>query len=111
SALPAAAGNNNNVGSPGLSYNGAPTYPASIGNTATEDASAANATNNVSRLIGQTIDSGTLYFSFLMQRNNTTLRTTNISFFGPSVGTTAPSNVPERVSIGQIGASSGTSTN
>jgi hypothetical protein len=66
-------------------------------------------TNNVSRLIGgQLIDSGTLYFSYLTKRNNDTLRTTSLSFFGPAVGTTAPANRPERLAIGQIGTAGAT---
>jgi hypothetical protein len=60
-------------------------------------------TANISRSIGgQLIDAGTLYFSFLMRRNNDTMRTTSFAFFGP--GGTA-----ERFTIGQIGT--GTASN
>jgi hypothetical protein len=55
------------------------------------------------------VDSGTFYFSYLTDKNNDTMRTTSLTFFGPSVGTTAPGNVPERLAIGQIGT--GTATN
>ncbi len=59
--------------------------------------------------MAQTVDSGSFYFSYLTDKNNDTLRTTSLTFFGPTVGTTAPGNIQERLAIGQIGT--GTATN
>ena len=106
-ALPAPAGaaGTKIVNSPTLNF-AATGYPAGKGGTATMDATVgggAGSTANISRSIGgQLIDAGTMYFSFLMRRNNDTMRTTSFAFFGPG-GTN------ERFTIGQIGT--GTATN
>jgi hypothetical protein len=85
---------------PGLSY-AAPGYLPSSGNKLTLDALTPNANQNVGRnLGGQTIDSGTTYFSLLMSKNNDTPRTINWAFFNGGT---------ERFAIGQIGATAGNS--
>jgi len=85
---------------PGLTYSATGYLPAS-GSRLTLDAATPNQTQNVGRSLGgQTIDSGTTYFSLLMSRNNDTIRTINWAFFN---GTT------ERFAIGQIGATAGNS--
>jgi len=101
-ALPAAAGNNRKVLYPTLSYT-ATGYPTAMCGKAVNDALTANTTNNVSRNIQQLVDTGSLYFSYLTDKNNDTQRTTSLGFFGPSTGTTAPGNVPERFTFGQVG--------
>lgn len=85
--------------SPGLTYTAAG-YAAASGNKLTLDAAATNANQNVGRNFGgQTIDSGTTYFSLLMSKNTPdTIRTINFAFFN---GTS------ERFAIGQIGAGGG----
>jgi uncharacterized protein YjbI with pentapeptide repeats len=101
--LPSASGQSTGrtITSPGLTYT-ALGYPESVGNKATVDAVAD--TNRVFRHIGQLVDNGTFYFSFLTERNNDTLRTTQLAFFGPANGIVGtPGNTPERVAIGQIG--------
>jgi hypothetical protein len=85
---------------PGLSYS-APGYMPASGNKLTLDAVTANQTQNTGRTLGgQTIDSGTTYFSLLMSKNNDSIRTINLAFFN---GTT------ERFAVGQIGATAGNS--
>ena len=92
------AGNNRTATSPGLTYT-ATGYLAASGNKLTLDAAAANATQNIGRTLGgQTIDTGSTYFSLLMSKNNDTIRTINWAFFN---GTT------ERFAVGQIGAAAG----
>jgi len=77
-------------------------YLAGSGNKLTLDAAAANQVQNVGRnLGGQTIDSGTTYFSLLMSKNNDTIRTINWAFFNGNT---------ERFAIGQIGAAAGNSS-
>src|SRR3954464_1207812 len=95
-ALPAAGGSGpaKKTLYPTLSYS-AIGYPTSQGGKATIDArivtpaAAAGQTNNVSRNMQQLVDSGTFYFSYLTDKNNDTMRTTSLGFFGPSTGTTA----------------------
>ena len=102
-ALPAVSGSAHPVVA-GLSYT-ATGYPAATGNAARMDASAVpGTTQNVSRTFIQSVDSGTTYFSFLINKKNDTTRTTSLAFFGTSVGTVAPTTQVERMSIGQIGA-------
>lgn len=92
------AGNNRTATSPGLTYSATGYLPGS-GNKLTLDAAAANATQNIGRTLGgQTIDTGSTYFSLLMSKNNDTIRTVNWAFFN---GTT------ERFAVGQIGAAAG----
>jgi hypothetical protein len=63
------------------------------------DAVTLNASQNIGRALGgQTIDSGTTYFSLLMSKNTDTIRTMNWAFFN---GTS------ERFAVGQIGAVAG----
>jgi len=110
-ALPTAAGANKTVQSPSLSFS-AVGYPASQGGKALVDANTPNATNNVSRNLKQTVDSGTFWFSYLTDRNNDTHRTTSLAFFGTSNGVTGqPGNTPERFSIGQIGTATAGNVN
>jgi len=86
--------------SPGLSYTAAG-YLAASGNKLTLDAVTPNQNQNTGRLLGgQTIDSGTTYFSLLMSKNNDTARTINFAFFN---GTS------ERFAVGQIATGSGNS--
>ncbi|HYG23697.1 MAG TPA: PEP-CTERM sorting domain-containing protein [Verrucomicrobiae bacterium] len=88
------------VTSPGLTYNTIG-YVNGGGNKLTLDASGNNVNQNVGRNFGgQTIDSGTTYFSLLMAKNIDSLRTINFAFFN---GTT------ERFAVGQIGAAAGNS--
>lgn len=83
---------------PGLSYSAIGYLPAS-GNKLTLDAATPNQTQNIGRTLGgQTIDSGSTYFSLLMSKNNDTIRTMNWAFFN---GTT------ERFAVGMIGATAG----
>jgi hypothetical protein len=87
------------VNSPGLSYS-ATGYLAPTGNKLTLDAASTNVGQNIGRSLGgQTIDTGSTYFSFLVSRNTAdTIRTINLAFFN---GTT------ERFAVGQIGAAAG----
>jgi len=83
---------------PGLTYVATGYLPAS-GNKMTLDGT--SATQNTGRnLGGQTIDSGTTYFSLLISKNNDTIRTMNWAFFNGGT---------ERFAIGQIGATAGNS--
>ena len=83
---------------PGLSYSAISYLPAS-GNKLTLDAATPNQTQNIGRpLGGQTIDTGSTYFSLLMSKNNDTIRTMNWAFFN---GTS------ERFAVGMIGATAG----
>jgi hypothetical protein len=116
-ALPAAGGSGpaKQVFTPGLNYS-ALGYPTTTGGKATIDArivspaAPAGQTNNVSRHMGQLVDSGPFYFSYLTDKNNDTMRTTTLTFFGPANGVAGtPGNQPERLAIGQIGT--GTATN
>jgi hypothetical protein len=78
-------------------------YPASTGNRATLVGSGGT-NNSVARSLGQLVDSGTFYFSYLTKRNEDTMRTTSLAFFGPANGIAGtPGNQPERFAIGQIG--------
>jgi hypothetical protein len=96
------AGANRSITSPGLTYS-ATGYLAPSGNKLTLDAVTANASQNIPRpLGGQTIDSGTTFFSLLMSKNTDTQRTVNFAFFSV-VGSTNT----ERFSVGQIGAAAG----
>ncbi len=63
-ALPAVGGSDaaKTITTPSLTYS-VSGYPASTGNKTTIDGT--SATNNVSRNIGQTVDTGTFYFSYL----------------------------------------------
>jgi len=91
------AGTARTVNAPGLTYS-ATSYLAPTGNKLTIDAT--SATQNIGRTLGgQTIDTGSTYFSVLMSRNTVdTIRTFNLAF---EDGTT------ERFSVGQIGAAAG----
>ena len=83
---------------PGLSYSAIGYLPAS-GNMLTLDAATPNQTQNIGRTLGgQTIDTGSTYFSLLMSKNNDTIRTMNWAFFN---GTS------ERFAVGMIGATAG----
>lgn len=104
-ALPATGGldSGRTISAPGLTYT-ATGYPASLGAKATIDAVGGSNTN-VSRSIGQLVDSGSFYFSYLTKRNLDTMRTASLAFFGPTNGIVgSPGNTAERVSIGQIAA-------
>ncbi len=84
-----------------LSYSGATGYPImGQGNRFDMNAALANQSNNIGRpLGGQTIDSGTTYFSFLVRKNTPdSIRTYNLAFFNTN---------SERFAVGQIGTSSG----
>jgi hypothetical protein len=92
------AGANRTATAPGLTFS-AIGYLPGMGNRLTLDASAANATQNLGRSFGQTIDAGTTYFSVLLSKNTAdTIRTFNLAFFN---GTT------ERFALGQIGTATG----
>jgi len=92
------AGTNRTATSPGLTYTVPGYFPAS-GIKLTLDAAAANATQNIGRSLGQTVDTGTTYFSLLMSKNTPdTIRTINFAFFN---GTT------EQFAVGQIGTATG----
>ena len=85
-----------------LSFAGATGYPTTgQGNKFNLNAVLANQNNNIGRpLGGQTIDSGSTYFSFLVRKNTAdTIRTYNLGFFGGSAS--------ERFAVGQIGTGSG----
>jgi len=94
------SGTNRYATAPGLSYTATGYLPAS-GNKLTMDASVANVSQNVGRTLGgQTIDSGTTYFSLLMSKNNDTARTINWAFFNGNT---------ERFAVGQIATTAGNS--
>jgi hypothetical protein len=84
---------------PGLTST-ATSYLAASGNKITLDAAATNQSQSIARSLGgQSINAGSLYFSFLTDKNTDTQRTTNLAFFN------TPSS--ERLAIGQF---SGTNT-
>ena len=88
------------VNVPGLTYS-ATGYLAPTGGKLTVDAATLNNTSNVGRNLGQTIDSGTTFFSFLMARNTAdTIRTFNLAF---------ENGTSEQLTVGQIGATAGNS--
>lgn len=88
-----------------LSFAGATGYPVSGQGNKLNLNSIAAGPNNIGRSLGgQNIDSGTTYFSVLMQRENDTIRTANLAFFG---GGGVNVNGTERFAIGQIGATAG----
>ncbi len=86
-----ASGTIRNTTAAGLDY-AASGYPTEVGVAATV-AGTGTAGANVGRDFGQTVDSGTFYFSYLTQKTVDTVRTLNLSFFN---GTN------ERLAIGQI---------
>ena len=88
------------VNVPGLTYS-ATGYLAPSGGKLTVDAATLNSTSNVGRNLGQTIDSGTVFFSFLMAVNTpSTIRTFNLAF---------ENGTSEQLTVGQIGAAAGNS--
>lgn len=87
------AGQGATVQASGLSYSG---MPAGAGGSTT--VSGATASSSIGRQFGQSIDTGTLYFSYLTQRVNNEFRTVNFSLFGTN----------ERLAIGQIAANTNT---
>jgi hypothetical protein len=94
----AAAGTDKTATAPGLTSS-ATGYLAASGNKLTLDAATPNATQNMGRILGgQTIDTGTTYFSYLTSKNNDTIRTINLAFFN---GTS------ERFAVGQIATGTG----
>ena len=94
----ASTGANRTATSPGLSYT-ATGYVSALGNKLTLDSLTPASSESMSRLLGgQTIDSGTTYFSALMRRENDTVRTMNLAFFSTTPSTS------ERLTIGQVGA-------
>lgn len=90
--------------SPGLTTTATGYFPAPSGNKLTLDAVAGGANQNVGRAFGgQTIDTGTTYFSYLTSKNVDTFRSINLAFFN---GTS------ERFAIGQLsGAAAANVTN
>ena len=86
-----ASGTIRNIHTTGLDYSG-PGYPGETGLSATV-AGTGSAGANVGRDFGQSVDSGTFYFSYLTQKTVDTVRTLNLSFF---------SGTNERLAIGQI---------
>jgi hypothetical protein len=86
-----ASGTIRNVHTTGLDH-GASGYPSETGLSATV-AGTGTAGANVGRDFGQSVDSGTFYFSYLTQKTVDTVRTLNLSFF---------SGTNERLAIGQI---------
>jgi hypothetical protein len=91
---------NKTATSPGLTYAATGYKPAS-GNKLTLDSSPTGAASqNIGRSLGgQSIDTGSLYFSYLTEKNNDTIRTINLAFFN------TPSS--EKLAIGQVGATAG----
>jgi PEP-CTERM motif len=77
------------VAGSGLDYAPA-AYPAEIGNSGL--ISGASGSTSIGRQFGQSVDTGTFYFSYLTQKTVAQLRTVNLSFFGTT----------ERIAIGQI---------
>ena len=95
---------NRTASSPTLSHAGTLGYPSTgQGNRLRLDAAngtPANQTQNIGRSLGgQTIDSGTTYFSVLMSKEVDTIRTMNLAFMGGSA--------TERMAVGMIGANAG----
>ena len=94
------AGSARSVTAGGLSYTATGYFPAS-GNKLTLDAT--SATQNIGRTLGgQTIDSGSTFFSFLINKSVDTTRTFELSFENGTASTA------EKMSIGQVGATAGT---
>jgi hypothetical protein len=88
------------VNVPGLTYS-ATGYLAPTGGKLTVDGATLNSTTNVGRNLGQTIDTGTAFFSFLMAVNTpSTIRTFNLAF---------ENGTSEQLTVGQIGAAAGNS--
>ena len=83
-----ASGTNRTVNATGLNYSD-PTYSNETGLAA----SIVGGNTNVGRNFDQTVDAGTFYFSFLVQKTADSARTLNLSFF---------SGTNERLAIGQI---------
>jgi hypothetical protein len=113
-ALPGPSGASTNpgktIGGSSLSYSAVGYAPSNAGK-AVVDAVAGGGTTNVSRFMSQLVDSGPFYFSYLTDKNNDTLRTTSLTFFGPSNGMAGtPGNSAERFAIGQIGTTGATGT-
>jgi hypothetical protein len=77
---------NQTVTATGLSYSNT-NYPASTGGAAL-----IAGPGQIGRSFGQTVDSGTFYFSYLTQKTDLDVRTVNFSFFGAN----------ERLAIGQF---------
>lgn len=102
----AVAGNTNTAGSANqqiisssLTYSGLTGLEPSTGGAIQLTA---NASASIGRHFGQLVDSGSFYFSYLVQKTADTNRTTNFALFGlPATNplTTAP---VERLSIGQV---------
>jgi hypothetical protein len=94
----AASANQQIIGT-SLSYSGLPGLAPSTGGSVQLTAASSA---SVGRHFGQLVDSGTFYFSYLVQKTSNTSRTTNLAFFGTAATnplTTAP---VERLSIGQV---------
>jgi hypothetical protein len=77
------------IQSSSLDYSGG-SYPTELGNSIL--VSGVSAASNVGRAFGQSVDSGTFYFSYLVKKTVDNVRTVNFSFFGTN----------ERIAIGQI---------
>ena len=98
------AGTLRTVTVPGLTYS-ATGYLAPTGDKLTVDAATGNTVTNIGRNIGQTIDTGTVFFSFLMSVNTpSTFRTFNLAFENNTVTASQ-----EQLTVGQIGAAAGNS--
>lgn len=94
----AASANQQTVAS-SLSYTGLAGLAPSTGG-AVQLTAAASA--SVGRHFGQLVDSGTFYFSYLVQKTADTARTTNLAFFGTAPASPLTTAPLERLSIGQI---------
>lgn len=84
------------ISATGLTYGG--DYPAGTGNSVQ-----VTGAGQVGRSLGQTVDAGTFYFSYLTQKTVDQLRTVNLAFFSSSGTGTA-----ERLAIGQFAANGNT---
>ncbi len=80
-----------NIHTSGLSYSD-PAYPAGTGLAAVVGGTGTSGAN-AGRNLGQSVDTGTFYFSYLTQKTTDTVRTLNFSLF---------SGTNERLAIGQI---------
>jgi hypothetical protein len=90
---------NNNNGNGITVGTGSLAFPG-IGTSGEKAVLNGSTTTAIGRLFGQNIDSGSFYFSFLMQKTVATERTLNLSFFSTATGTGTPN---ERFAVGQIG--------
>lgn len=99
----AASPNNPTISATTLSFSSTG-YAAGTGDKMVVNAS--TATSQVFRGLGQVVDSGTMYFSYLTQKTTASNRSLNVAFFDTQTATSV-----EKFSFGQAGSATGTGNN